>query len=337
MPDDETTDEGGAGGFDDRGELDRDLDAPQTQRTAAEVIAAVADSSQPIPYQDLAALSNADNETAAALPGLWSRIDAARRRELLASMQRLADEDATLDFDRVHLSALQDPDAATRILAIRGMWEQEREDVMRQLVTVLRGDPEATVRAEAATVLGQFVVSMEFGLISEDGAEFLAEALRNAVEDSADEDEVRARALESLGASSEEWVAEMIAEHYESGSQRMRLATIRAMGRNASDDWLPILVYNFDDDDAETRAAAATAAGQLLLESAVEPLAALVEDDDDEVQLAAVHALGEIAGDAAEAVLTQLLSREPDLADAARRALAEARMMSLDPDAEDNE
>jgi hypothetical protein len=337
MPDDQTTDEGGAGGFDDRGELDREFDSSRSQRSATDVLAVVADPAQPIPYQDLACLSNADNETAATFPGLWPRIEPSRRRELLASLQRLAEEDATLDFDRVHLSALPDSDPATRILAIRGLWEQEREDVMRQLVTVLRGDPEATVRAEAATVLGQFVVSMEFGLLSEDGAEFLAEALRDAVEDSADEDEVRARALESLGASSEEWVAEMIAEHYETGSPRLRLATIRAMGRNASDDWLPILIYNFDDDDAETRAAAATSAGQLLLESAVEPLAALVEDDDDEVQMAAVHALGEIAGDAAEAVLTQLLSREPELADAARRALAEARMMSLDADTDEND
>ena len=336
MPDD-TNDQGGAGGFDDHGELDRELDGSGSQLSPAEVIAAIADPAQPIPYNDLAALSSADNETAVALLSLWPRVEPARRRELLASLQRLADEDATLDFDRVHLSALQDPDPATRILAVRGLWEQEREDVMRLLTTVLRGDAEATVRAEAATALGQFVVSMEFGLLTEDAAEFLAEALRDAVEDAAEEDEVRARALEALGASSEEWVAEMIAEHYEGGSPRLRLATIRAMGRNASDDWLPILIHNFDDDDAETRAAAATSAGQLLLESAVEPLAALVDDSDDEVQVAAVHALGEIAGDAAEAVLTQLLTREPHLADAARHALAEARLMALDPDADDNE
>lgn len=336
---DDTTDAGGAGGFDDNGELDRDLEAPGTQATPAEVIAAIADGSQPIPYHDLPALSEADNATAGDLLEMWPKLQPARRREVLASMQRLAEEDSTLDFDRVHLTALRDPDPATRILAIRGLWEQEREDVMRLLTETLREDEEATVRAEAATALGQFVVTMEFGMFDEDASEHLAEALKDAIEDSAEEEEVRARALEAAGASSEEWVAEMIAEHYESGSQRMRLATVRAMGRNASDDWLPVLIFNFDDDDAEVRAAAATSAGQLLLEAAVDPLALLLEDSDEEVQVAAIHALGEIAGEAAEAVLQGVINRGNSdvLSDAARHALAEARLMALDADDDERE
>ena len=320
----------GAGGFDDHGELD--LDPPSGPLPPAdEVIEAIVDSAHAIPYDDLPALSDADEDVATLLLGLWPRIEAARRRELLASVQRLAEEDITLDFRTVHLSALRDPDPATRILAVRGLWEEEREDIMRLLTTMVRTDTESAVRGEAATTLGQFVVSMEFGLLSEDAAEHLAETLRDVVEDPTEEDEVRARALEAIGASSEEWVAELIADTYETGVPRMRLATIRAMGRNASDDWLPVLIHNFDDDDAETRAAAATSAGQLLLDTAVEPLTALVEDTDDEVQIAAVHALGEIGGDAAETVLLQLLNREPYLADAARHALAEARLMSLEP------
>src|SRR5437868_1939938 len=109
MPDDDTQhDEGGAGGFDDNGELDRgDLTDPGTSLSPGEVIESIADASQPIPLHDLAALSGADNATAAALLGLWPRIEPPRRRELLASLQRLEDEDSTLDFDRVHLTALQ--------------------------------------------------------------------------------------------------------------------------------------------------------------------------------------------------------------------------------------
>lgn len=339
MPDDDDNQTAGAGGFDDHGELDPGLgdeaDA-EARATPDEVIAAILDEASAIPFHDLPALSDADNTTAGKLLGMWPKLQPARRREVLATLQRLAEDDTTLDFDRVHLTALQDDDPATRILAIRGLWEQEREDVMRLLVTTLRADQEASVRGEAANVLGQFVVSMEFGMLPEDAAEFLAEALRDTVEDGGEEDEVRARALESLGASSAEWVAEMIAEHYEAGTSRLRLATIRAMGRNASDDWLPVLIYHFDDDDAETRAAAATSAGQLLLEAAVEPLAALTEDTDEEVQIAAVRALGEIAGEAAEAVLTRLLEGEPWLADIARHALAEARLIALD-DAEEDE
>lgn len=314
-------DTGGPGDLDDAGIRRRPLAQPR------EVLRAIADASRALPFEDLSALSAADDQTAAQLIALWPQLAPERRRELLASLQRLAEEDATLDFNRVHLTALHDSDPATRILAIRGLWEHEGEEVMRLLTDLVREDPEGTVRAEAAAGLGQFVVSMEFGLLSDDGAEHLAEVLRDVLEDATQEDEVRGRALEALGASSEEWVAELIADQYETGTPRMRLASIRAMGRNGSDDWLPVLIYNFDDDDAETRAAAATSAGELLLESAVEPLSMLVEDADSEVQIAAIDALGEIAGEAAEAVLQQLLYREEHIAQAARRALAEARMM----------
>jgi HEAT repeat protein len=336
MPEQDDADRTGSpGGFDDTGgpgELDGDDGSRRPSATPAQVLAALGDPSRALPHGDLEALSNADDETIARLLPLWPQMRPERRRELLASLQRLAEDDATLDFNRVHLSALHDADPATRILAIHGLWEHEGEEVMRLLTDIVKEDPEPSVRSEAATSLGQFVVSMEFGLLSDDASEHLAEALRDVVEDATQEDEVRARAVEALGASSEEWVAEMIADQYETGTSRMRLAAIRAMGRNASDDWLPVLIYNFDDDDAETRAAAATSAGELLLESAVEPLSMLIDDQDSEVQLAAIAALGEIAGEAAEAVLQQLSNREDYIAQAARRALAEARMTALEQD-----
>jgi HEAT repeat protein len=114
----------------------------------------------------------------------------------------------------------------------------------------------------------------------------------------------------------------------------MRVAALRAMGRNASDDWLQVLVFNFDDDDAEIRAVAATAAGQLLLEEAVPPLQALIDDTDEDVQVAAIAALGEIGDDEAERILTRLVeeSSEPHIADAARDALAEVQLLAMDLD-----
>lgn len=337
MSNDHDVDHTSPGGFDDTGtpgDLDDTLGRRRPSVSPREVLRAIADAAYGVPFEDLAVLSSADDQTIAQLMPLWPQLAAERRRELLASLQRLAEEDATLDFNRVHLSALHDGDPATRILAIRGLWEHEGEEVMRLLTDLAQTDPEGTVRAEAAAGLGQFVVSMEFGLLSDDGAEHLAEVLRDIVEDATQEDEVRGRALEALGASSEEWVGEMIADQYETGTPRMRLASIRAMGRNGADDWLPVLIFNFDDDDAETRAAAATAAGQLLLDSAVEPLTMLADDPDMEVQLAAIDALGEIAGEAAEAALQQLLSREEHIAQAARRALAEARMVAAELDDE---
>ena len=279
----------------------------------------------------LRSLSDASEPVIVSFAELWPRMEAERRRELLATLQQLGEGDATIDFHRIHVSALRDADPATRILAIRGLWEQEREQYMRLFTEQLRDDPEATVRAACAEALGQFAVSMEFGLLTEDGEDALGGALRDAVEDVTENDEVRGSALESLGASSQEWVVELITEQYDSASARMRLAALRAMGRNASDGWLRVLLHHFDDDQSDMRAAAATSAGQLLLEDAIDPLTALVDDEEEEVQVAAIHALGEIAGDGAEQVLANLLERgAPHVREAAQLALAEARLHGAD-------
>ena len=313
------------------GELDDDATGNEPVASVAEVVAGIAAETTALAFEQLRALSEPGDETVAAFITLWPAVTAPRRREVLASLQQLADDDPTLDFHRVHLSALRDDDAATRILAVRGLWEQDRVEYMRLLIDQLLDDAEATVRAAVADALGKWVVSAEFGLLSEDDADYLASTLREVMEKTTEEDEVRARALEALGASSLPSVAEAIGEAYEAGTLRMRLASLRAMGRNAHDEWLPVLLYNLDDEDMDIRAAAAIASGQLLIESAIDPLAALLEDEEQEVQLAAIGAIGEIGGGDAERILTALLGRgEQWLAEAAEEALAGARALTAD-------
>jgi HEAT repeat protein len=156
------------------------------------------------------------------------------------------------------------------------------------------------------------------------------------IEDVTEDDEVRGTALEAVGASSDEWVGELIAEQYETGSTRMRLASVVAMGRHGSDDWLPVLIQSFEDDDDDVRAGAATAAGHLLLEAAIEPLTLLLDEDQEpEVQVAAIRALGEIGGEDAEEILKRLLeSSEEHIVEAAELAIEESQMMAVDFQAE---
>jgi HEAT repeat protein len=284
-----------------------------------------------VDYDDLRALSEPPDEIVARLLGIWPKLPAERRREVLATLQHLAAEDATLDFHRAHLSALRDTDPATRILAVRGMWEQEREDYMQLFLEQLKTDPEPSVREAVAEVLGAYVVSMEFGVLTEEAADDLSSALREVVDDVNEHEGVRSAALTALGPSSEDWVAELIGEHYETGGPRMRIASLLAMGRNADDEWLPVILHNFGDDDPEVRAAAAVATGQLLLEEAIDPLLQLIDDDDEEVQVAAVRAIGEIAGEGAERVLADLMGRrEEHIREAARQALAGAQLIAFE-------
>ena len=298
----------------------------------SEVIAEIA-AGQPLDLGRLRALTEPDRDTLTALLRLWPTVDPARRREVLAAMQQLEEEHAALDFHRVALTALRDADAATRMLAVRGLREQDRAEYMRLLATQLRDDSVPMVRGEIAKALGNYVIGLEFGLLADDDAETLTAALRDAVEDVEETDDVRSNALEALGAWSDESTAEMISDLYEVGNPQLRLAAIKAMGRNASEGWLDLLVYHFDDEDADMRAAAAEAAGQLLMDEAVDPLILLAtEDKDDDVQVAAIRALGEIGNEEVERVLNRWLKERnaPHIQDAIREALAEVQVVTAE-------
>jgi HEAT repeat protein len=309
---------------------------PATSRVSTEPSAVLAElrAAGSFDPAHLRALSDPSAELLGQCLELWPDLEAERRREVLAAMQQLADEDATLDFHRVHLTALRDPDPATRMLAIKGLWEEERPEYMRVIAAQLRDDPSAAVRSELAAALASYVIGMEFGLMSDADAELLTATLRDVVEDIEEPDEVRGQALEALGASSEEATSELISEMYELGNHRMRVAALRAMGRSASDGWLDLLIFHFDDEDAEVRAVAAESAGELLLDAAVAPLAMLAtEDTDEDVQRAAIGALGEIANEESERILTRLLEErsEPHVVEAARDALAQVHLMTMEP------
>ncbi|MFN8639039.1 MAG: HEAT repeat domain-containing protein [Dehalococcoidia bacterium] len=315
---------------DDQPQDDLDDDTARPAVDPLDVIRSIA-AGETLEHERLRALSTPSDEVVGRMLGLWPSLEPHRRRELLATLQHLATEDVTLDFHRLHLSALRDQDPATRILAVRGLWEQEREDYMRLLIEQLRNDTEASVREAAADVLGNYVLNMEFGLLGEEATDDLTSALRETVEDVNEAEEVRAAALSALGPSSEDWVAELIGAQYESGEPRMRVASLLAMGRNADEQWLPILLYNFDDEEPQVRAAAATATGQLLMEEGIDPLLELVDDSDEEVGVAAVMAIGEIAGEGAERILADLMGRqESHIRDAAREALIAAQLIGVD-------
>jgi len=298
-------------------------------------------------YSVLRGLSKIADTQLMRLMTLWPSFDPERRRELLAKLDQLASEEAVLDFHRIHLAALHDPDVATRILAVRGIAIEEQPDYLRLLCEQLESDPAASVRAEIADVLGKWVISMEFGLLSDEDAEELQASLTSRVDDVEEDEEVRGRSLEALGACSDETVGELIGESYEVGSHRLRVAAIRAMGRSASETWLQILIFNFDDEDADIRAAAATAAGAMLVDEAAAPLGMLLDDSDPDVQIAAAEALGEVGSDEAERILTRLVRETaiPELRTAAQDSLAQIKLLGVsmlddepdDPDFEDSD
>lgn len=273
---------------------------------------------------ELVQLSGMTAEQQGMLRSVWPVLTLARRRELTERLVELAEDNVELNFDGVFFLGLDDQDAQVRVAALRGLWEYEGRDLIGRLLRFLREDMDARVRAEAALALGRFVLLHEYGRLRESHFQEVEAGLRRVVEDKTEVDEVRARALEAIGAFDSAWVRQAIREAYESGVHRLKVGAIHAMGRSCQRRWLPLLLRALSSNEPEIRYEAALACGSLGEEAAVSHLARLIHDEDEEVREAAIHALGEIGGREAKALLLELSrDRSASIREAALAALAE--------------
>lgn len=270
-------------------------------------------------------LSSLDDAERADLATLLPHAPVDRREHLAQQLIELGESDAALDFNAVFLLLLGDAEANVRCLAIEGLWEDEDRALIEPFVAMLHGDPDQRVRAAAALALGRFVVLNEFEALRPSDAERVLAALRAVIDDSAQPPEIRARAVEAIGAASVPWVEQIIWDAYDAGDPTLQVGALHAMGRNADPIWLPTLYQEMESDDAEHRFEAAGAAGHIGDEDAVPYLAELIGDADAEVQEAAISALGQIGGDlAVETLSAHLSDADPHVSDAVRAAIAEA-------------
>jgi HEAT repeat protein len=176
--------------------------------------------------------------------------------------------------------------------------------------------------------LGRFAVAAEFDAIRPRDVELVDRALRTVIENEKETVEVRARAVEAIGARSEPWARDIVDGAYRSGNRRLKVSSLHAMGRSCDEAWLPTLIDELHNEDPEMRYEAATACGALEDEEAVPHLAPLIEDEDEEVRNAAIDALGKIGGGEARRRLQEHLKDEnPEVRDAVAAALAQVEFM----------
>lgn len=273
---------------------------------------------------DLVRLSRMTPEQREAFGAVWPTLARDRRRQVMRRLVELAEDNVELNFDCIFLIGLEDEDAQVRVEAVRGLWEYNSPDLIAPLLRLLRQDSDARVRAEAALALGRFVLMYEYGNLRQRYFREVEVVLQQVLADQTEVDEVRARALEAIGAHDSPWVRQAIREAYESGVHRLKVGAIHAMGRSCEGRWLPLLLRELSSDDPELRYEAALACGALEDERAVPHLARMLSDPDGEVKEAAIAALGEIGGEEAKALLLGL-SRDPSpsVREAALAALAQ--------------
>jgi HEAT repeat protein len=233
-------------------------------------------------------------------------------------------------FDPVFLLGLGDEDAEVRASAINGLWENEDPSLIGPLVHLLRTDEAVGVKAAAATALGRFVYLGAVEDIDQHQALLAEEVLLDTIHRSAEDIEVRRRAVESIAFSSEPAVAQIIENAYYDDNEKMQVSAIFAMGRSADAHWRPQVIAELESDNSEIRFEAARASGELEAGEAVSKLIELIEDDPDlQVQEMAIWALGRIGGPAAREALEECLESEVEsIALAAEEALDELNLFT---------
>lgn len=283
------------------------------------------DASSQLSAASLQHLDGISREEASALRRTWHDVDVDRRRQVVRQLAVLAEDNVELDFGAALFVALEDEDAEVRREAIKGLWEYEGRDLIGPLLRLLEKDEEQEVRAEAALALGRYVLRWELGSLGERHARRVEAGLRQSLEDDLEEDEVRARALESIGAAPREWVRDAIGAAYEGESERLRVSALHAMGRSCEARWLPVLVEELSSPEPEMRYEAALALGSLADRGTAMELAPLLYDEDREVREAAIAALGQIGGSEAKQLLRSVArDATPGIQEAASAALTEA-------------
>ena len=261
---------------------------------------------------ELPVLSDLDREQVKALEAAWPRIPDETRVRVMTEAVRLSDESVEVEFSRFAGVAIADPLAEVRGAAVEALRESTHRTTARLLTSVLRDDDDEDVAADAADILGEFVMRLELGRLPEREGEAVVDGLRAAVSDPARAPAVRASSLESLAPLSLPWIGGLLLEAYYGDDETVRLAAVRAMGLSAREEWLEYVIEQFDAGDPEFRREAVIAAGEIDSEEAVDRLADLFLDPEEEVAKAAIGATGEIGGEVALEYLREFAGEAPE-------------------------
>jgi len=246
------------------------------------------------------------------LMDVWGRVNLSRKLSLLEGLESLARTDTLVSFDDFASAILKDSEASVRTHAIRLLLECDDIKLVPTYLDLLKNDPDAKVRAEAANVLGLF---MDLGELEEIPEEVYDEIRSVLLESARGEKEARVRrqALESLGWSSHPDVVNLVESAFEMDEHIWKASALTAMGRSANDLWEDRILRSLLDANDLVRKAAVQGAGLLPLKSARVPLLRMLEEEEnEEIMSAAIWSLSQIGGEDVGTYLETMLAQTED-------------------------
>lgn len=297
---------------------------------------------------ELAVFANVSSAQREQLHALWPTVPVQARRATLAALVDIDGENMPFDLSEMLRVAMEDEDAAVRRLGVAGLFDDAEPEFLGRLAQMARNDAATAVRAEAAAVLGNYVLAGELDELEPALAMRAEEALLSVLTDAGEVLEVKCRALESIAYSGEVGVRQLIEDAYYSEYDEMRLSSLTAMGRSADVRWRNLARAELSNPTPAIRAAAAYAVGELEARAALPELLELVNDEDETVRLAAIYALGHLGGREARIALQnisagggdeiEVFAADEALEEMAFYASAEAQSVPLyEEDGEDDE
>lgn len=284
-----------------------------------------------VPIHLLHRLSDLTTEQALAFDVKWSAAPNANRAVIARHMADISEDNFVVDYTPMFRKFLEDNSAEVRLAALDGLWDCSDMTLVQPIIILMQKDQDERVRAQAAATLGHIVLMAEWGQVDIAHAEKIVEALIMEFNRLENPPAVRRASLESMGASADVRVPELIKGAYYNGDEEMQVSAVFAMGRNADDRWLPVIIEELESPLVEMRLEAAQAAGGIGSSDAVESLIGLLHDDDLEVSLAAIFALGKIGNEFAHEALQDLLNdpyTDEIIMEAAEQALDEMDWLS---------
>ncbi len=285
----------------------------------------ISDENKRLSATQLKNLSDLDGADVLTVSTTWPEIAMMRRLNIVRELSELADDNVELNFDALFKVALSDEEPYVRAAAIRGLDEYEESDLIAPLIDLLLIDQDIEVRREAAIALGRYALAAELERLSHADARAIRNALIESAEDIEEDERVRSRAIEALGAISGEDTQNLIESIYMEDSLWLKVGAIDAMGRSCDAMWLPTVLRETEHRAPEMRHAAAFAAGEIGENEAIPQLRRMaLMDPDREVQLAAIRSLGAIGGATARVALQGVLYEGDEaLQEAIEAAVAE--------------
>ncbi|MGI6208402.1 MAG: HEAT repeat domain-containing protein [Anaerolineae bacterium] len=261
--------------------------------------------------ENLRKLSAANTEEARAFEQMWSELDAGERYQLISALAELAEENREVSFEPLFEITLEDDSAEVRAVAVAGLGEVCDSRLAEKMLRLLRTDPDAAVRAEAATALGTFLAIAEPGEDSAGLRQQIEDDLLETINTDSEDVLVRRRALESYGYAEDPYADEVLMDAYDSDEDEIVASAVFAMGRRLDESFLPIIHRELDNEVDDIRLAAIWAAAEIGSGASVPYLLRIIgEDPSDDVRTAAVYALAEIEAPEAARILEELLDSE---------------------------